>query len=1213
MKRILLLFLLLFYAFFSSQEAFSQIIHPGNGTVCFNDLAHFSYRPPTGKNVSSYQWKFGDGYTSQNPSPFHLYKRTGDFRVSVTVQFSGGGSNTETYDVEVLSLPKADFEIDQNSILCQYDELTFYDRSTKAGNRDIATRNILWGNGIRTQHKSSIPSTVKFTYQSADSFDVEWEIIDSKGCKSVKNKKFKVHDGVKADWSSNFDNSNCTDVKLCLTNASQTRYRNSTSFYWEMDTINSTQDHYNTPLCRTYSKSKIITVSLEATTKDGCYSKKAVAVKIDVEKRNHDVLATDSIVCFSQGSVTYYAKREADEAVKWYVNGVHAEKDTSSNFVLNFEKYEIDTGSHTIVCEIRRGKCIDKLVRKLKIRGPVARPFVYNRYQCTPQAKVFFIADIENGHNPNWNYQWYVDDSKGEQCTINRAKNHNKYKNCNTTIGWFAKHTFSETKSYMATLTVTDPESGCSDSKSVRVYMNACGNCNGSVEPIKVCQGDWFIGKSRQEDDPVKFSFDNGKTWMTFPSKLPWHYVGWYDLSLIYQRKDDIWVEDYGDDSIRIHRFPNNRQEMVTFKNGVYVEPTKSDTVSLELSSKCEPVIGTVKLKSGAFKPGEKIEIDWGPGENPFSKEFTSETVEKEFTHEFSKQGMNDTIRVTLTSANGCYQTYDLPVKFGFYVEVKQLTPLCQGRKVCFHALVKDFSTDEPWHHQGWDGTTNWYQNGKLVGEKTFNYCGTYNDVGEYELKLITKSARGCKDTLDYKFNIGGVKAGVTKGSMLHYCRGQREFFDSSYTKLPSDKISEYKWDFGSGEFSTLVKDPIFSFDGKQKKVRIKHVVRTHAGCVDTFEFDLRVLKSHPSAFVADSIGCAPFTATIKNKSLGASHYIWEMGDPANTTVQTQDTLDVEFTYKTPGRYFINLIGIDSFFNSVNGQIYYCYTKFPGEDDDPVSVLVLPSAHAGISGPDKICVNDEATFITKTIGEFDRELWRIDGKIITTLPGQRVKHTFQKRGTYTVELSPQFMGHNIVPQCISAIEKEIIVEGVEADFSFAELVKPNYQFTNETTGDAIAYAWNFGDPDSGPENNSSAVHPQHNFGTRNGNFNVCLIATTSAGCVDKVCKSVSNWYQQQLDLYNVFTPGEDGQNDTYVVQLRGESYHNFTIYNRWGEIVFHSEYEGEYTNLIEWNGKVNNTGSDCPEGAYFYVLEYAMGDEPDKFEKRSGTVTLIRD
>jgi gliding motility-associated-like protein len=107
-------------------------------------------------------------------------------------------------------------------------------------------------------------------------------------------------------------------------------------------------------------------------------------------------------------------------------------------------------------------------------------------------------------------------------------------------------------------------------------------------------------------------------------------------------------------------------------------------------------------------------------------------------------------------------------------------------------------------------------------------------------------------------------------------------------------------------------------------------------------------------------------------------------------------------------------------------------------------------------------------------------------------------------------------------------------------------------------------------------------------------------------CYDSACKMVSNNFTTEVEIPNVFTPDGDGKNDTYKVKISGEELFELTIWNRWGGKVF------ETTDAkIGWNGKVNNTGEDSPEGTYYFILKYRMRGQVTESVVR-GTITMIR-
>jgi gliding motility-associated-like protein len=87
-------------------------------------------------------------------------------------------------------------------------------------------------------------------------------------------------------------------------------------------------------------------------------------------------------------------------------------------------------------------------------------------------------------------------------------------------------------------------------------------------------------------------------------------------------------------------------------------------------------------------------------------------------------------------------------------------------------------------------------------------------------------------------------------------------------------------------------------------------------------------------------------------------------------------------------------------------------------------------------------------------------------------------------------------------------------------------------------------------------------------------------------------------------LPTAFTPNGDGLNDIarpYLVGMKGLK--NFSVFNRWGQLVFYTTKEGE-----GWNGKYN--GEDLDTGVYIWMLEFY--DNSNLLINKKGTITIIR-
>jgi len=70
------------------------------------------------------------------------------------------------------------------------------------------------------------------------------------------------------------------------------------------------------------------------------------------------------------------------------------------------------------------------------------------------------------------------------------------------------------------------------------------------------------------------------------------------------------------------------------------------------------------------------------------------------------------------------------------------------------------------------------------------------------------------------------------------------------------------------------------------------------------------------------------------------------------------------------------------------------------------------------------------------------------------------------------------------------------------------------------------------------------------------------------------------------ELPNVFTPNGDGKNDIFtpLASFRFIQGIDINIYNRWGQVVYHTTNPN-----INWNGNVDNSGGACPDGTYYYI------------------------
>lgn len=93
-----------------------------------------------------------------------------------------------------------------------------------------------------------------------------------------------------------------------------------------------------------------------------------------------------------------------------------------------------------------------------------------------------------------------------------------------------------------------------------------------------------------------------------------------------------------------------------------------------------------------------------------------------------------------------------------------------------------------------------------------------------------------------------------------------------------------------------------------------------------------------------------------------------------------------------------------------------------------------------------------------------------------------------------------------------------------------------------------------------------------------------------AGC--DTISSINIGFECPLVIPNTITPNGDGNNDLFIINNLNPAIYSesvFTVYNRWGVIVYSSAkygLDGEW-----WNGKTTYQNASVNDGTYYYILE----------------------
>ncbi|MDH4474564.1 MAG: gliding motility-associated C-terminal domain-containing protein [Fluviicola sp.] len=274
-----------------------------------------------------------------------------------------------------------------------------------------------------------------------------------------------------------------------------------------------------------------------------------------------------------------------------------------------------------------------------------------------------------------------------------------------------------------------------------------------------------------------------------------------------------------------------------------------------------------------------------------------------------------------------------------------------------------------------------------------------------------------------------------------------------------------------------------------------------------------------------------------------------------------------------------------AFYDAVND----CYSP-----TQPFTLNPLPVAD--FSTP-SVCIGSAVNFTDEStvgLGSVNQWNWAFgDGN---TSNVQNPTHTYSGGNTsYNVTLTV-----TSAAGCSNSVTLPITFSNPVASFTYSptnpDVLNPTVQFTNTSTN-ATTYDWDFGGLGG-----STQTNPSFNFPNIANTYTVTLIAY-AGNCTDTTTALITVNDVLIYSVPNVFSPDNDGINDTFQVDTENASAISVTIVNRWGEFI--KELDG----LTEtWDGTFN--GKEASEGVYFFT--YTITDKAEKTIEGHGFVQLIR-
>jgi PKD repeat protein len=403
-----------------------------------------------------------------------------------------------------------------------------------------------------------------------------------------------------------------------------------------------------------------------------------------------------------------------------------------------------------------------------------------------------------------------------------------------------------------------------------------------------------------------------------------------------------------------------------------------------------------------------------------------------------------------------------------------------------------------------------------------------------------------------------------------------------------------YAWDFGDGTVSNAFNPShIFSNPNQTDTTYLVTLTATNAlGCTQTLTQSVQVYPV-PIASIAGNplpqTWPAPVVFNNNSNSNNSTNYLWDLG---NGTVYQGFSPDTVY-FATWNTYNVLMI-------ANNGQCSdTAYLTVPIIAPDPVAGFIGDTSGCA---PLIVAFQDTSLYTNGWLWEFGD-----GGASINTSP----VHTFDTPGTYTVRQI--VIGYNGEMDSTSHVASVVVFPRAEAIFTVtpSQVTIPQQPvYIVNLSENSNQYLWDFGDGDT-----SSVLNPQHIY-TEVGLYDITLMVNNEFNCPDTLTQfgAVNAVGGGSIEFPNAFSPlttgPNDGRidvnsydNDLFFPKFEGIKNYELTIYDKWGEVLFHST--DIYTG---WNGYYK--GEICQQDVYIWKSN-GYFQNGQSFEL-SGNVTLVR-
>lgn len=1001
-------------------------------------------------NITSWNWKFGNGSTSTSQNPGKIYISPGQYTVELTVS-DGVNSDVIVMNdfIEVFEDPKVNISASQ-LVGCEPLTVDFIDMSYP-GSSPLSKWTWNFGDG-----GTSTQQNPTYTYQHAGNYNVTLVAENQNGCKS--DSIFMQYIEVDALPEAGFTSDVQSSCQEPLTVNFTQQAVNAVSYFWDFgDGNTSTQTNPS----YTYNNSGVYDVTFTAINASGCADVLSIPGYIAIEQLESNFSAGNTFAC--AGKDIQFNDLSTSNPDTWLWEFGDGNTSTDQNPVHAYQSpgtYNVTlTASNSATC----WDITEKIGYINVTNAPIADLTAVNPSACSAPHTVNF-TDLSVDAN-----SWFWDFGDG-----------------NTSTDQNPSHTYVDEGQYDITLSIGSLN-GCRDTLLLENYVSVESPEAGfiadetrgcvpmitnftdqtiSTEPINQYYWDFGDGNTSTQANPTHFYTSQGiydvtlivrnargcRDTLTMPQFAAAGESPDADFSVspvVSCKSDPIsfnnlttpnsneWLWKFGDDGTSTDQNPSyvysdtgtfsvtliasmyGCKDSQTYNNIVTIHPPGA---GFTYTRTCDD---TYEISfNDASIAAQTWFWDFGDGN-------TSTDINP--VHRFDSTG---TYSVSLTVTDTTYGCMDIAVEdIRIYDTKADFTS--PDTLVCYPYLVelKNLSID---------GSTYKWQIDS--GSRTSTLADpkfTFLEPGYYDVSLISKDQNGCSDTLvkeDFIF-VRGPIADFGATPTMGCAPLNVGFIDSSIEY--GGAINQYKWFFGDGDSSQSQNPSHIYVNSLIQDVTL--IISDINGCTDTLVKSQLIKPSLPIAnFSADELSCTGKAVSFTDSSTGDGlTYFWDFGDGNTDTIQNPI-----HEYEFEGNYTISLTVTDQFgCDSTLIKTDYVIVA------DPVAEFYADSLFSP-------CPPLLVHFTDSSKGNITTWEWNFGDGGTSNI--QEPSNVYTEPGSFSVEL----IVTNVVG-CKDTIRKEdlVVVLGPTGTFTFTpkeSCLGNEIEFIAQTSN-SVENTWDFGD------------------------------------------------------------------------------------------------------------------------------------------------------